>query len=101
MNFFHPSFAYSTLVINIVGSFFISFVMHIGLHSDLIPLSARIILTTGVLGGFTTYSSFNQEVFNLFQEGAFAKGLFHLLAMVTLCLLAGYVGFILAKRVIG
>ncbi|MBI4211681.1 MAG: fluoride efflux transporter CrcB [Deltaproteobacteria bacterium] len=98
MHWIHPAFPYSTLIINIIGSFLMGLVVQLGLNTDLIPLHLRIILTTGVLGGFTTYSAFNAEVLQHFQHGAYRSGIFHVMLMVTGCLVAGMLGLLIAKR---
>src|SRR5574342_305604 len=64
-----PSFPYGTLVVNLVGSFLLGLLMHLALETTLVSPSLRIFLTTGVLGGLTTYSTFNYETLSLASEG--------------------------------
>ena len=61
-------FPWGTLLVNLVGSFLIALVMHLALTTAAISPSARLFLTTGVMGGFTTYSSFNYETLALLGE---------------------------------
>ena len=53
---------------------------------------ARLALTTGFMGGFTTYSTFNTEVVSLMQSGRSREALMYLLATAGCCLLGGWIG---------
>jgi CrcB protein len=55
------SFPYGTLAVNVIGSFLLGAVMIVGTQTEAIPETARLALTVGVMGGFTTYSTFNYE----------------------------------------
>lgn len=101
LRLFGASFPYGTLAVNVLGSFFIGAVMHIGLSTSVLSPTARIFLATGVLGGFTTYSSFNYETVQYFQDGEIFRAVLNILAMVVSCLVAGFAGLILAKRFVG
>jgi CrcB protein len=68
-----PGFPVGTLVINLTGSFLIGVVMRIGLESDWISPEMRIALTTGVLGGYTTFSSFSYETAALIRDGEYLR----------------------------
>src|SRR5438067_558620 len=81
LNILGTSFPYSTLTVNVVGSFLIGIIMHLGLATDLLPPTARIVLATGVMGGFTTYSSFNYETIQYFQDGETLRGVVNILTM--------------------
>lgn len=96
-----PSFPYGTLTVNVAGSFLIGIIMHFGLTTEFLPPTARLVLATGVLGGFTTYSSFNYETLGYFQDGEILKGSANLFIMVFACLAAGLLGLALAKKLTG
>jgi CrcB protein len=64
------TFPWGTLAVNVSGSFLISLVMHVALTTAAIAPELRLALTTGLLGGFTTYSTFNYETIELLREGA-------------------------------
>lgn len=87
-----PSFPYGTLTVNVVGSFLIGLVMHVSLETTLISPAARIFLTTGVLGGLTTYSTFNYETLGLAAEGDWHLAATNIAATVAACLAAGVLG---------
>jgi CrcB protein len=94
-------FPYGTLLINVIGSFAISAVMHVALTTKLLAPTLRLALTTGVLGGFTTYSTFNYETLAYMREGSWMVALAHVAATVVLCLAAGALGLIWARTLVG
>jgi fluoride exporter len=97
---FGPSFPAGTLFVNLVGSFLISMFMYLSADKGLIGTQARIVLCTGVLGGFTTYSSFNFETMRLWQAGSLGLGFLNLGVTVVGCLGMGALG-LLAGRALG
>ena len=97
---FGPAFPWGTLAINAAGSFAISLVMHVGLRTEMND-TLRLALTVGVLGGFTTYSTFNYETLKLVQDGAWLLAGANVLATVVLCLAAGLVGAAAGRALVG
>lgn len=87
-----PGFPWGTLAVNVLGSFLLGILMQVSLTTELIPPTLRLALATGVLGGFTTYSTFNYETLRLFQQDAWLTGAVYLGATVAACLLAGVLG---------
>ena len=53
-----------------IGSFLLGFLMQVGLATPVLSPTLRLALTTGVMGGFTTYSTFNYETMRYVQDGA-------------------------------
>jgi CrcB protein len=98
---FGQAFPYGTLLVNVVGSFLISLVMGVSLGSTLLPVNVRIFLSTGVIGGFTTYSAFNYETLALLQQRLWFTGGLNIAATVLGCLLAGLLGLMAAKLLVG
>ena len=90
-------FPYGTIGVNLIGSFLIVVVMQLGLMKETLSPDVRVILSTGVMGGFTTYSAFNYETVQFLRTGA--VGLAALNVGVTLvgCLLAAGLGFLVAR----
>ena len=95
------AFPFGTLAVNAAGSFLLSLVMHVGLTTEMIPPHVRLMLTTGVMGGFTTYSTFNYETSGYLREGAWAAGVLNITATVAGCLVAGFAGLALARALFG
>ena len=89
---------YGTLLVNIVGSFLIALVMELSFRIASFPPNLRLALTTGLLGGLTTYSSFNFETTQLAFSGHTMRAVANLVLTVVACLLAGLLGVLVARR---
>jgi len=86
------SFPYGTLGVNVLGSFLIGLIMHVGLETTLISPATRLFLTTGIMGGLTTYSTFNYETLQLAGEGDWLFAAANVGVTVATCLVAGVLG---------
>ena len=95
------AFPWGTLMVNLSGSFLISLVMHVALAGTAISLELRIFLTTGIMGGFTTYSSFNYETLALINQRAYGLASLNLAATVVGCLVAGVLGLAAGRGLAG
>ena len=72
-------FPWGTLAINVVGSVLMGAVTGwFALRGG--PMQARLFIATGILGGFTTFSTFSLEAFGLFERGDWGQGLAYILA---------------------
>ena len=92
-----PAFPFGTMAINVTGSFLLGARMHVGLTTGLLSPTLRVALATGVLGGFTTYSTFNSETLQYLRGGAWGIGIANILLTVAACLAAGLGGLALAQ----
>jgi CrcB protein len=95
------AFPYGTLFVNVSGSFLIGLIMHVGLSTDAVSPTTRLFLTTGILGGLTTYSAFNYETLGLLREGALLIASLNLVLTVVLCLVAGLLGLAAGRAWVG
>jgi CrcB protein len=95
------SFPYSTLIVNVIGCFLIALISQIAISTTLIPPTMRLTLTTGFMGGLTTYSSFNYETTNLLRERSWVTGLTNIALTLGVCFLAGVLGLMAARRFVG
>jgi CrcB protein len=90
-------FPWGTLTVNLVGSFLISGIMYLGLEVGAIGPELRLFLAVGVMGGFTTYSSFNHETLALAQRGQWGLATAYVAATVLGAWVAGVAGLLLAQ----
>lgn len=95
------AFPYGTLLVNVLGSFLVGGIMHVGASTEILSPTLRIALTVGLLGGFTTYSSFSSETLRLVQEGAWRSGSLYVAGTLVGCLVACALGFMAAKWLVG
>ncbi len=96
-----PAFPWGTLFVNLLGCFLMAFVVETALHKQASDGTLRIVLTTGFLGGLTTYSSFNLETTKLFSERGLSAAGLNFAATTVGCLVSGLLGLWLARRVSG
>ena len=94
---FGAAFPVGTFLVNLIGSFLIAVIMDVSSATQLISPDVRLMLTTGVLGGFTTYSAFNYETTTYFRQGAWLIGFANIAATLIGCLLAGVAGLAVAR----
>lgn len=92
------AFPYGTLAANTLGSLLLGFVAEAFGGATIFGTDVRLVVGVGVLGGFTTYSSFNLETLRMFQQGEPARALAYLTGTVLACALAGLAGLTLAGR---
>jgi CrcB protein len=96
---FAIGFPWGTLVIIIAGSFLIGeFVECVALRWDL-PQAARVFLTVGICGGFTTFSTFSLESFLMIERGEFGSAAAYIGASVVVSILALFAGLHLIRTV--
>jgi len=91
------NFPFGTLGVNVIGSFLAGLLMVLALERSVLSLDQRLVLVTGVLGGFTTYSSFNYETLHLAQSGAGMLAVVNVALTLVACLLAGIAGIWLGR----
>ncbi|HEY3355192.1 MAG TPA: fluoride efflux transporter CrcB [Polyangia bacterium] len=85
-------FPYGTLAVNLIGSFLIGVIMQVGLTTEVLSPTTRMALTTGIMGGFTTYSTFSYETVRYLQQGAWGLGALNILVTTAGCLIACVLG---------
>ncbi len=77
-------FPFSTLAVNIVGSFIMGALVEVMALRWQVGIETRAFLMVGLLGGFTTFSAFSLDVVLLYERGAFLSMAFYLAASITL-----------------
>lgn len=98
---FGETFPWGTLLVNVVGSFVIgAFATLSGPDGRwIVPPDARLFVTIGICGGFTTFSSFSLQTLGLIRTGEFTAAFGNVLGSVLLCLLSVWLGYVFAMLV--
>jgi CrcB protein len=90
------AFPWATLIVNVVGCFLIMLIATIAAATTL-STNLRLFLTTGIMGGLTTYSTFDYETTKFLQDGAPVSALLNVAATLIACFVAGLLGIAVAK----
>jgi CrcB protein len=85
-------FPYGTLAVNVIGCFIIGVLAQLAESRGVFTSESRLFVFVGVLGGFTTFSSFGNETFNLARDGQLAGALANIGANVIVGLFAVWLG---------
>lgn len=91
-------FPYGTLFINVSGSLLMGLLYVVLTERLQISTELRAALLVGVIGAFTTFSTFSMETLKLLQDGALIKAGLNILLSVVLCIGAAWLGVILARQ---
>ena len=94
------SFAWGTLAVNAIGSFLIGTILVVATETEAISPTLRLTLTVGVLGGFTTYSTFSYETVRLMEIGAWNQAWINILVTTVICLSLCFLGMAVGRMVI-
>jgi len=94
------AFPWATLLVNVVGCFLIMLIATIA-ASVTVSTHLRLFLTTGIMGGLTTYSAFDLETTRFFQDGAPVSALLYVGATLIICFVAGLLGIVVARLFVG
>jgi CrcB protein len=93
------TFPWATLIVNVVGCFLITLIVTVAAAVTM-RANLRLFLTTGIMGGLTTYSAFDYETTRLFQDGAPLMAFANIGATLVACFVAGLLGIALARLVV-
>lgn len=94
---FGTAFPYATMGINIVGSFFIGFVIELARTREGFSPDARLFLTAGILGGFTTFSAFSYDALTLMNNREMLLTLAYVVGSVAIGIAAAHWGVSLVR----
>lgn len=90
------AFPYGTLAVNLIGCFFMGVVFTL-FTRDGMSEEWKLFLSTGILGGFTTFSAFSSETVLMMREEQFGYAFLYVAVSITLGLLFTYGGMIFTK----
>jgi fluoride exporter len=97
---FGAEFPYGTLIVNLSGAFIVGLVHQVGTESLLVPDNVRLFLTTGMMGGLTTYSTFSYETVRLMQTDAWHQAWINIVVTTTICLSLCFLGIAAGRLVL-
>lgn len=92
-----PHFPYGTFAVNVLGCLVFGLLAGLSEQRFVLGPQARAFLLIGILGGFTTFSSFTFESFQLLRDGELARGFANIAGQVVIGLAALWTGFVLAR----
>lgn len=96
---FGTSFPWHTLIENVTGSVAMGLVAgYFAFKTDSLSQDWRLFLTTGILGGYTTFSAFSLDAALLYQRGEIAHALFYVLGSVVLSIAGLFAGLALVRH---
>lgn len=93
-------FPWGTLIVNIAGSLLMGILIEAWALRFNAPQDVRVFMTTGILGGFTTFSAFSLDVVTLFERKDYGSALFYLLGSVGLSIFALFAGLYIARELL-
>jgi CrcB protein len=97
---FGTAFPYGTLIINVLGSLAMGLIAEYFALKAGLPQRMRLFLTTGILGGFTTFSAFSLEAALLYERGAMIGAAVYIVASVVLAIAALFAGLMIVRALV-
>ncbi len=90
-------FPYGTLIVNLTGAFVIGLVQELGTEALVISDTTRLFITTGMMGGLTTYSTFSYETIRLIESNDWYHASINVVVTTVLCLALCFLGIVVGR----
>lgn len=97
VRWFGPGFPWGTFAANVVGSFIIGLMVEMIARRFNASMELRVFIVTGILGGFTTWSSFSLDTMMLFERGAIAAAAAYVIGSLVVSFAAVFAGLALGR----
>jgi len=94
-----PHFPYGTLLSNVIAGFLIGFIIGLERQAPSLSEHAKLFLTTGLMGGLSTFSAFSLETVAMIEKGSYVLAGANILLNVGLGLLCAFAGLMAAKLI--
>lgn len=92
-----PGFPWATMLINVSGSLLLGFLTAYLAETAVVRPELGLLLTSGICGGYTTFSTFTYETFALMRDGEYGRAGAYVIASVVVSLVAVFGGFVAAR----
>jgi CrcB protein len=93
-----PDFPWGTFIINITGSIAMGLVVGFLVHRNVPGTELRLFVATGVLGGYTTFSTFSLDTISLWERGEIATAAAYVLGSLFLSFVGLWLGMVVFRR---
>jgi CrcB protein len=98
-NYFPPSFPYGTLAVNAASCFILGMILGISMDKYLVSPNLKLFVAVGFCGGFSTFSTFTNDIFELIRAGQFVYAGLNIALSLLICLVTLVGGMALSKLI--